>query len=82
MKEKLKAFIGRIPAMLAGSIKSFTVWFNGVIGTALVAVPLMQDTLPQLQEFLSPDRYKQLVAALVVGNLLLRIKTSKPLDQK
>lgn len=68
--------------MLKGSAKSLTIWFNGLLGSALVAVPLVQDSLPQLQDYLSTADYKRLVGVLVIGNILLRFKTAKPLDQK
>lgn len=67
---------------VTGAVKSMTIWFNGVVGTALVALPLIQDSLPQLQAYLSADDYKALVGVMVVGNIVLRVKTAKPLNEK
>jgi len=67
---------------LAGARKSLTMWFNGLVGTALIALPVVQDALPQLQPYLGPDLFRQLSGVLVIGNILLRIRTSKPLSEK
>ncbi|MFZ2524454.1 MAG: hypothetical protein WAW87_03975 [Candidatus Ferrigenium altingense] len=67
--------------------KSLTVWFNGVgIGVMLADVaarlPLMQEILPQLQPFMSPDAYQILSALLAIGNTMLRFKTTTALRNK
>lgn len=68
--------------MLMGAFKSITIWFNSVIGAVMVAVPLIQEALPQLETILSPVDYQRLITALIIGNVLLRIKTTKALTDK
>lgn len=65
-----------------GTFKSITIAFNSIIGAVLVAVPLIQEAMPQLQDLLTVTDYKRLMTALIVGNILLRFKTSKPLSEK
>ena len=67
---------------LVGAWRSLTVWFNGIIGSILVTVPLLEPLLPQLQGLITPAQYKYIALALVVGNVLLRFKTTQALDQK
>ena len=67
---------------LRGSLKSFTIWFNGIVGTLLAAVPILQSSLPDLAAMMPADSYKLLASALVIGNILLRIKTSTGLPDK
>lgn len=69
-------------ATMSGSLKSLTIWFNSVIGVALTIIPILQDTVPQLQDYMTPNAYKITVGILVIGNLLLRLKTTKPLSEK
>lgn len=67
---------------LKGAIKSLTIWFNSIIASTLVGLPLAQDTFPQLQPYIPANAYKYGMAALIIGNILLRFRTSKPLGGK
>lgn len=67
---------------LKGTVKSLTVWFNSIGAAVLIGLPLAQESLPQLAQYIGPDLYKKLMAAVIVGNILLRFRTSKPLEQK
>ena len=62
--------------------KSLTMWFNTVMLAVIAWLPDLANSLPQLQEFLHPTIYKALGLILVTGNILLRLKTSKPISEK
>lgn len=62
--------------------KSMTIWFNAIVATAVLSLPDMLAYAPQLKEYLPDDIYKQGMFLLVLGNFLLRIRTSKDLADK
>lgn len=64
------------------SYKSFTIWLNGAALTVLSVAPMMQDTFPQMKEYLTADFYKLCMGGIVVLNLILRFKTSNSLRNK
>lgn len=74
--------INRLKRWLRGSLRSFTIWFNSLAATVITALPYAQDALPQLAQYLGPNVYKVIAAVIVVGNILLRAKTSKALPDK
>jgi cytochrome b561 len=78
----MKDLLQRIKEDLSSAYKSWTIWFNGMLGVAVVALPAAQENLPQLQEYLPADVYHYLMGALVLGNMLLRFKTSGRLADK
>ena len=55
---------------------------NGICGGAVVAIPALHDQLPQLQDYMTPTVYHRAMGAVIVGNILLRFKTDRALDQK
>lgn len=67
-------------AKLLNMWKSWTIWFNGVAAAALGILPMAQDSLPALQQYV-PD-IKWAAVSIIVGNVLLRFKTNKPLQEK
>jgi len=67
---------------LSGMKKSFTIWFNSVVGTAVVGIPQLQDSLPQIQTYIPENFFKILAVTLIIGNILLRIKTNRGLENK
>lgn len=71
MKEKIK-----------GMLKSWTIWFNGVVVTIVAGMPLLQDMLPQFAPLLSPGIYKNVTLFVVLVNLFLRFKTRQSLAEK
>jgi len=64
-----------IKAKLKNSWKSFTNWFNAV-GASILQILMAE---PSLQEYLS---LHDLVWVMVIGNILLRFKTSTSLADK
>ena len=67
---------------LKGSLKSLTIWFNGILLALLPLMEYLKDSLPQLQEWLGPDLYRTVGLIVVIGNILLRYKTNKPVSEK
>jgi cytochrome b561 len=65
-----------------GALKSWTVWFNTLAGMAVVSLPTMMETFPQLEGYLSHKTYHFAMGALVAANILLRVKTSVSLARK
>lgn len=67
---------------LKGSLKSLTIWFNGILLALLPLMEYLKDSLPQLQEWLGADLYRTVGLIVVIGNILLRYKTNKPVSEK
>lgn len=62
--------------------KSFTIWFNAVIGSAMVAFPYAQDQWGMLHGIINDVLYHTVFGVLVIGNILIRFKISKSLADK
>lgn len=67
---------------LKGALRSFTVWFNGLLLAALPLFEVAKEYLPELQTYVTPEVYKWVGLAVVVGNIMLRFRTSMPLEAK
>lgn len=65
-----------------GVKKSLTIWFNGLLLAALPVFELTHDYLPELQTYLPDNVYKWMGIIVVVGNIALRFRTTKPLKEK
>jgi len=72
----------RVLAYFKGCKKSMTIWFNSVMGTAAVVIPVAIQEFPKLQAYLPDDLYKTVTVVLLTGNFLLRFKTTKGLTDK
>ncbi len=82
MKRYLKDLLAKLKADVVKVHKSMTIWFNSVMGMMVVGLPVAQDSMPQLQEYLPAGLYHYLMGALIVGNILLRFKTNGALADK
>ena len=80
--ELLKDLSDKVYADLKRAHHSFTIWFNGLMGTAVVVLPALQDQLPQLQEYVPANLYHYAMGTLIVGNIILRFKTNSALADK
>ena len=69
-------------ADIAKAHKSFTIWFNSLLGMAIVLLPTAQAQMPQLQGYLPANVYHYAMGMLVLGNILLRFKTDCALREK
>lgn len=67
---------------LNGARRSLTIWVNAVTLAALPLVDYVGQNLPALQAYLPENAYKTAAFWLVVANMVLRFKTSKPLSEK
>ena len=72
----------RFRADAAKAHKSMTIWFNAIAGAAVVALPLAQEQLPQLQDYLPAGLYHYLMGTVVACNIILRFKTRSALAAK
>ncbi len=81
MIEYLKDLLAKLKADLSRAHRSWTIWFNGIGGIAAL-LPMAQDQFPQLQDYLPANLYHYAAGVLVVGNILLRFKTTKALADK
>lgn len=69
------------------SWKSFTIWFNGImlsiVPFAEWIVSFANDTLPMIQDYIGYQSFKTgMIVIVVVGNIILRFKTSQSLAEK
>lgn len=69
-------------AKLKNSYKSVVVWFNGMGLSLLYFWDQIHDSLPELQQYVPDNVYKKIGLTLLIGNLVLRFKTGKPLEEK
>jgi hypothetical protein len=74
----MKTLIERIK----NSWLSLTMWFNAALGTVWLFLPELTATLPAAREFLDGDVYKKLMLLAIVGNMVLRVKTTQDLANK
>ena len=80
--EWLKDKLGLIAADLFNSWRSLTIWVNGISLTVVSALPMLQENIPQLQDYVSPHFYKQMMFTVVAANIVLRFKTKSALRDK
>lgn len=78
MIEKIKMFFRGV----WGSIKSWTMHFNVWLASFVVFLPEIKASLPELAAYLPPDVYKYIALVVVIGNVMLRIKTTKALTER
>lgn len=65
---------------------SLTMWFNATLGAVLATLwlflPELTSTLPAVREYLDGDIYKKLMLLAIIGNMILRVKTTQDLANK
>jgi hypothetical protein len=74
--------IDALKGQMQGAWRSWTIWFNSMAGALLAGLPMLQDTLPQLQAYMPADAFKYTMGMVIAINILLRFKTNQPLAQK
>lgn len=67
---------------LKGAWRSWTIHFNVWVGTLFGALPLAQETFPQLGPYIPANVFQYGMVVLIIGNFLLRFKTSGRLSDK
>lgn len=80
--EKAVAYLKLTWLRIQKSWKSWVIWFNGLFGSFIILLPSLQAELPNLQAYLPDHLYHWVAGILVVGNILLRLKTTKDLADK
>lgn len=61
---------------------SLTMWFNASLATVWLFLPELTSTLPAVREYLDGDVYKKLMLLAIIGNMILRVKTTQDLANK
>lgn len=67
---------------LRGALRSATMWVNGIAGAGVAALPVLREDFPSLQQYLDHQVYRYAMGAIVVANMLLRVKTKTSLADK
>ena len=67
---------------LANCRKSWTIKFNAIFGSVFYLLPILQTDFPQLRGYIPDDWFKWSMALIIVGNIVLRFKTSSDLADK
>lgn len=78
MLEKIKLFFRGV----WGSIKSWTMHFNVWLAGFVVFLPEIKANLPEMSAYLPENVYKYIALIVVIGNVMLRIKTTKALIER
>lgn len=74
--------LDKLLSKLQGCYKSVVIWFNGLALSLLSLFEMFHDSMSELMPFLSANMYKTVGLAIIIGNIVLRFKTSKPLQDK
>ena len=69
-------------AKLRGLKKSSTIWFNATVAAIVSGLPMAIESFPQIKGYVPDNIYSTAWVALVVGNILFRIKTTQDLADK
>lgn len=62
--------------------RSWVIRFNAFGAAIITGLPYLQDQWPQLQGLINDRFYHTALTIIILGNMVLRFKTSKPLEQK
>jgi hypothetical protein len=68
----------RLKAIIKGSLKSKTMWFSGII----MALGAVSDNAEYLRNLLDPQSFNMVMIVIGVVVAILRIQTTKPLEEK
>ena len=84
-KKKMLERFNRIEKMkrkIRGAKKSLTIWANSVFASIVMALPIAQDQVPLVKAYIPPNIYHYLLMVVIFGNVILRFRTNKGLDEK
>lgn len=73
--ELLVTITDRLASQVKGSYKSMTMWFN-TIGLSYLQILI---AMPELKNYLSEN---EMIYVWIIGNIILRFKTTKDLADK
>jgi hypothetical protein len=71
-----------IKQAIRGCKKSWTIWFNTLLLTLIPVFDYAQSQFQQLQPYMNEDTFKLLGLVILVGNIVLRFKTTSSLGEK
>lgn len=67
---------------LRGCWRSLTIWFNTTALAIVAGLPMLQDSIPSLQQYMPDDAFRWIGGAVVLANIALRFKTRTALEYK
>lgn len=62
--------------------KSVTLWFNSVVATVALVLPELALQLPAMKDHIPDDLYRWLFILTILGNVLIRLRTTTPVGLK
>ena len=62
--------------------KSVVIWFNSISAAVIAGLPMLGDSVPQMQPYLTPGLYQWIGGMIIFANIALRFKTNKSLADK
>jgi hypothetical protein len=65
-----------------GAKKSLTIWANSAFATIAMALPIAQDQIPLVKAYIPPNVYHYMLMVVIFGNVFLRFRTNKGLEEK
>lgn len=78
--------IERRRAQLRGALRSKTIWFNALVlafvGQLPELVDYMAQNMPGLQPYLPASHANTIIGAITIANVILRFRTTHPLERK
>lgn len=78
----MKAWLTTAWLHLRGAVRSWTIWFNGIVAAGWALLPSLQDAFPQLQNYLPVKGYQWAMALIILGNIAMRFRTKTSLAAK
>jgi hypothetical protein len=67
---------------LRGAIRSFTLWFNAALIMFFEGLPMIKESLPELHDYVPPGWFVWIMRVVIVGNIVLRLKTRQSIPDK
>jgi hypothetical protein len=62
--------------------KSLTLWFNSIVASLALVLPELMLQLPAMQAYVPSDLYRWLFIFTVLGNVIIRIRTTTAVGLK
>lgn len=67
---------------IKGSIRSLTIWINGILLALIPLYETFKNDFVQLQPYMTDANYRKLAVLIIIGNVILRFRTTKDLADK
>ena len=79
---KIKTVYLEFIAKLDNAWRSWTIWINSLLAVIILGLPMLQESFPQLQNYLPDHIYKNVMLLIIGANIILRFKTVQDLALK